>query len=353
MARKIALDAHETGRVAAPAVEAFTAGSDSWNRSALDELVGAGASDSFAFTHSGAEAIQQVHWTAFIERARKEGQCHFVTGPLEDAPTLQSLKRLEELGCFVKIAPVDALGRIDLSQLAELISPRTAMISLSVANALTGVVQPIEEIVQLARSKSVWLHLDASYALGKMESPFTHADYLTFAGNMIHSVPGSGGVFARKGLPLTPLILAPIEDAPSMSGLSAAARHASLSLDTMNLEVARLRDLFEEGLSALANPLFRDTVRLPNVSVLVFPHIHQEMLHHALKRKQLNASIGGNYAPLLHRQLIACGIDEITARCSLSFSLSRFNTEEEIVQAIEIVKTTAQNLAPLTQDLFA
>jgi cysteine desulfurase len=357
MARPIiSLDAHETGRPATPAIEAFEKAlrdPSGFSRSSIDELVGADALDQFAFTHSGAEAIQQVHWTAFIERARKEGQCHFITGPLEDAPVLQSLKRLEELGCFVKIAPVDSSGQIDLAKLADLLSPRTAMISISAANALTGVVQPLEEIAQLARSKGVWCHIDASYALGKMESVFAHADYLTFAGSMIHSVPGSGGVFARKGLPLAPLILSAPEDAPSLKSLSVAASHAGLSLDTMNLEVARLRDLLEEGLSLSAKPLFREIVRLPNVSTLIFPHIHQEMLHHALRRKNLMASIGGAYAPHLHRQLMACGLDETTARTAMSFSLSRFTTEEEIVQAIQIIRETVQILAPLTEDLFA
>ena len=65
---------------------------------------------------------------------------------------LQSLKRLEELGCFVKIAPLNEQGQIDVVKLKELISPRTALISISMAHALTGVIQPIEEIAALGNS---------------------------------------------------------------------------------------------------------------------------------------------------------------------------------------------------------
>ncbi len=343
----ILLDAHETARVCTPAMDAFVRGTEP-DLSALYELVGAQSADTFAFTNSGAEAIQQVHWTAFVERARKEGQCHFITGPLEDAPMLQSLQRLEQLGCFVKIAPVDSTGRIDVARLAELINPRTAMISLSLAPALTGVLQPIEEIAALARAKNVWLHVDASYALGKVMNPFAHADFLTFSGAMIHAVPSSGGVFARK--PLVPFVLARPKDVHSLQSLTVAATHALLNLDTLNLEVARLRDLLEQ---ALGNVLFQNVLRLPNVCTLLFPRIHQEMLHHALRRHNVCASIGGPYVPHLHRQLMATGLDEQTSRTAMSFCLSRFTNQSDIDRAIEIIRTAVQNLTPLTEELFA
>ncbi len=116
----IYLDNHTASRPCGPALEQMRAALDEhWKLSLpkmpldaadlLDarypmiyDLAGADPADSFVFTSSGAEAINQVHWTAFAEIARKEGKCHFVTSSAEDAPTLQSLKRLEELGCFVK-----------------------------------------------------------------------------------------------------------------------------------------------------------------------------------------------------------------------------------------------------------
>jgi len=343
----ISLDAHETVRVCTPALDAFVQGTEP-DLGALYELVGATSADTFAFTNSGAEAVQQVHWTAFVERARRDGQCHFITSPLEDAPTLQSLQRLEQLGCFVKIAPVDAAGRIDVKKLAELISPRTAMISISLAPALTGVLQPIEEIAELAKAHNVWLHVDASYALGKVMNPFAHADFLTFSGAQIHAVPSSGGVFARK--PLLPFVLARPNDLHSLKSLSVAATHALLNLDSMSLEVARLRDRLEQ---AFGNVLFQHVLRLPNVCTVLFPRVHQEMLHHALRRKNVHTSIGGSYTPHLHRQLMATGLDEQTARTAMSFSLSRFTNEADIDRAIGVIQDTVQNLLPLTEELFA
>ncbi len=318
----------------------------------IADLVGAEDKDPFLFTSSGAEAIGSVHWTAFIEIARKEGKTHFITCGSEDASMLQSLKRLEDLGCFVKIVPLDSSGRIDLEKLAELISPRTAMISVSMAHNLTGVVQPIEEISQLAKEKGVLLHVDATYALGKVAYPFEHVDYLTFSGDWIHSVKGSGAAFAKFGKPLLPLVPGKTEvDTPSLIALGSAASQASLSLDTMSLEVARLRDRLEEKLTS-GTPLLQDAIRLPNVALLSFPGVHQEMLQHALQRKGVYASIGGSRSPLLSTQLMACGLDEITAQTAISFSLSRYSTQNEIDQAIAIIQETLTSLKRLSEDLF-
>ncbi len=329
------------------------------------DLAGASAEDVFVFTSSGAEAINQVHWTAFLELARKEGKCHFITTPVEDAPLLQSLKRLEDLGCFVKFAPLDRMGRVDVSKLKELISPRTAMISLSYAHGLTGVIQPIEEISSLAKEKNVLLHVDATYALGKVYCPFQDIDYLTFSGDRLHAVKGSGGLFAKAGRILQPLIVGGIEqggfrggafDIPSFLSLAAAASQASLSLDLMGLETVRLRDRLEEHILAKipgAAALFSDSPRLPNVFLVSVPQVHQEALFYALCRKQLFASIGGQYAPHLSRHLMSAGIDEKLAETAIHFSLSRTTTQDEIDRAISIIVETVQTLRLFSEDLFA
>jgi cysteine desulfurase len=316
------------------------------------DLVGATPKDTFVFTSSGAEAINQVHWTAFLELARKEGKCHFITSPFEDLPTIQSLKRLEELGCFVKIAPVDTKGQIDLVKLAELIGPRTALISVSWAQGLTGVIQPIEEIAALAQEKGVLFHVDATYSLGKVAGSFADfgIDYLTFAGDRLHAVKGSGGLFVKSGRPLHPFVLGNSFDLPSLLSLSAAASQLSLSLDTMSLEVARLRDELEgailKGIPD-AKVLYADSPRLPNVTAVCFPKVHQETLLYTLQRKGLFAAIGGAYAPHIHRVLV----DEPLAQTAISFSLSRYTTQKEIEKGSALIVETVKMLRRLTEDL--
>lgn len=349
----IYLDHHSATHPCTAALERMTPYlHDPWMSGEADpqmifDLVGAKPADQFVFTSSGAEAVNQVFWSVFLEKARKEGKCHIIISSIEDAPTMQCAKRLEELGCTIKIAPVDERGQIDVVQLGELINPRTALISVTMAHGLTGVIQPVEAIAHLAKEKKVLLHLDATYAVGKYAIVFD-SDYLTFSGDRIHSVKGSGALFAKETSPLVPFILGGNEqkslrggsfDLPSFMALSASAQQASLYLDTMALEVVRLRDLFEAQVNGA--PLYRESPRLPNTTAIVFDQVHQEALLYFLHRKGVYATIGGSYAAHLSR------IDER----AVSFSLSRMTTEEEVMKAVAIVNEAVQQLQAISEAL--
>lgn len=305
------------------------------------DLVGANPPDRFIFTSSGAEAINQVFWSVFLEVARKEGKTHFIISEMEDAPTMQCAKRLEELGCTIKIVPVKD-GLIDLDALAQMISLRTALISLTMANGLTGVIQPFDQIIELAKEKKVLLHLDANYAVGKFPITFA-SDYLTFSGDLIHSVKGSGGLFVKEQAPVVPLILGGAHirggsfDVPSFMALCAASQQSILYLDTMALEVVRLRDLFESLIDGKAQ--YSEMLRLPNCSLISFEKVHQDALLYFLNRKGIFANIGGRLAA------------HLTDKTAISFALSRMTTEEEIIKAASIINDTVFELKKISEAL--
>lgn len=363
----IHLDQHEDPLVCGPALEPLRRAfeerpSIETHQQIVKDLVGSTSEDLFVFTSSGAEAINQVLLSIFLEVSREEGKCHFIASSLEDAPTMQMLKRLEDLGCFAKMVPILTTGEIDVAKLAEMISPRTALISITLAQGLTGVIQPIEEIAKLAKEKNVLLHVDASYAVGKIYFSFPElgADYLTFSGDLLHASKATGVLIAKKGKPLVPLVLGgkglrggPL-DTPSFLSLSAAANQATLFLDRMSLEVARLRNLLEEEILRLipdAKVLFRESFRLPNTTVISFARIHQEALLYLLDRKKIQASIGGSYCQHLSRILEMSQIDEATAQGAISFSLSRMTTEEEIYKAALQIKEAVKQLQAISEDL--
>ncbi len=307
------------------------------------DLIEASEKDRFVFTSSGAEAINQVFWSVFIEVARKSGKCHIIISEMEDAPTMMSAKRCEELGCTIKIAPV-VDGIIDVEALAALINPRTALVSITMANGLTGVIQPVEEVLSICREKGVLLHLDATYALGKYPLTF-ESDYLTFSGDRIHSVKSSGGLFAKETAPLIPLIVGGNEqsglrggsfDIPSFMALSAAAQQAALYLDLMGVEVARLKQLFESLICG--EVLYKNALRLPNTSAIAFKGVHHEALLYLLNRKGVYANIGGSYAQYL-------------PETAMSFSMSRMNTEDEIRKAAEIINETVHHLQAISENI--
>lgn len=326
------------------------------------ELFGAEKEDVFVFTSSGAEAVNQVLWSVFLKISRTAGKCHFITSQVEDAPTLQMMKRLEELGCFVKIAPVNEKGEIDVEKLAELINPRTALISITMAQGSTGVIQPVEEIGNLCRERGVLLHLDGSYAAGKYAFSLSELkpDYFTFSGDKIHSLASTGGLFAKKQAPLVPLILGgnslrggPLDTASILSLCSACAQ-ASLFVDAMALEVARLKSYFERELQkAVPNIqiLFKDSLKLPNTTVVSFSGVHQEALHYFLKKAQIETEIGGDFSQSLSSLLTASHIGLKTANSALSFSLSRMTTEEDLKTAILKISETVAFLRSISEGI--
>ena len=303
----------------------------------LYDLVGAKPNDRFVFTASGAEAIYQVYWSIYFEVARKEGKCHFVTSELEDTAQIQGLKRCEDLGCIVKTVPCDKSGRIDIQKLSESINPRTALVSVCLAQGITGIVQPIQEIAKICQEKNVYLHVDATYGIGKISLEFI-SDYLTFSGDRMHALKSSGALFAKARCPLSPLMSgASGMDIPSLASLTAAAQQSILTLDVMGLEVARLREKLEKQILERipgTQVLLGDSLRLPNVSVIAFPRVHQEALLYALNHRKVFASMGGGCHQELSRLLISSGYDERIAVSALSFSLSRMTTEMEINEAL-------------------
>ena len=324
------------------------------------DLVGATSEDRWIFTSSGAEAVNQVLWSVFLEVSRREGKCHFITSAIEDLPTMQMMQRLEQLGCFVKIAPVNERGEIDVDKLAMLITPRTALISVTMAQGLTGVIQPVEEIAKWAKEKGVLLHLEASYAVGKYAFSLAElgADYLTFSGELIHATVGSGGLFARREAPLVPLIVGgspwragPLDTAGLLS-LCAAAQQSSWFLDAMSLEVARLRDLFEQEIVRCipeATPLFHKSLRLPHITVFSFPRVHQEALHYLLQ-KRVKGSIGHRSTQPLKTLLAASKISH--PECAMSFALSRMTTQEEVHQSVQSIAEAVKTLRSISRGVF-
>lgn len=316
---------------------------------ALYDLVGADEEDTCVFTSSGAEAVNQALWSVFLEKAKKEGKCHFVTSPLEDASSQQMMQRLEEFGCFVKVAPLQASGQIDVEKLSSLINPRTALVSVTLVDGLTGVLQPIAEIAAVCKEKNVLLHVDASYAVGKLYLSFMDlgVDYLTFSGDRMHALKSSGALFVKAGVPLSPLILGGSFDMASFTALAAAAAQTQLFTDRMGLETARLRDLLEfELIKRIPNAcsLFANELRLPNVALLSFPGAHAEALFYLLQRRKLFASSGDS----LQQILLSAGFTSEIAETALSFSLSRYTTEEEIYQAISLIVDVALHLQSIS-----
>lgn len=316
--------------------------------SRIYEAIGANFEDSFTLFGSGADAIFQVFFSTYTDTTRETGKNHFLTPASEDPAILHPLQKMDKLDCVHKLLPVDLCGRVRPEILEEAIKPRVCLLSLSWANRLTGVIQPVADLARICRDKGIRFHVDASAVIGKLFFRFEDAgiDYLTFDGTLFHAPKGVGALFCRKGCTLSE---SSHLDVGALAALSVAMQEAVANFDTLCTETSRLRDQFESSISKTvpdAHIFFQEAERLPNTSVIAFPGAHRESLLYILNRRGVYAS-----TQMLEPVLTACGIDPDLAACAVSFSLSYQTQEEEIERAAAIIAEAVLHLRNLKGEI--
>ncbi len=307
--------------------------------------------DHFVFTSSGSEAVNHAIFATYLDITRKTGKNHFITSSIDEAPTIMAMSRLQELGCSFEMAPASGEGYITVEAIAQTITPRTAMLSLSWANALTGVIQPVFEISELCRDRGVRFHVEGTQVLSKggFTLEASGADILSFNGEQLHGPSGTGGLYIREGIDMSPMIIGGNEqeemrggslNVAGLVGLGEAAKEALEHTDHICMEVARLRTRLEKLIvkgAPSTRILFKESRRLPNITAMVFPGVASDALLYLLNRSGVRSSVGGGHLQQIMHILKACGLKEPLCHSGLSFALSRDISEEEIEKGVEII----------------
>lgn len=333
----------------------------------LYQFLGAKEEDQLILTSSGTEAVNHVIQAVYRDYTLATGKNQFLTAQTDEAASILTVASLEKMGCIGKMIPVNAEGQVTAQALSDLLSPRTVLVSLCWANGLTGVIQPLDEIAALCKQRGICLHVDATHVLGKLDYSLeeTGIDYLTFNAEQFHGPCGTGGIYVRQGVKISPFIFGGSDQAglragalnmASLAGLSCAAQEALEQRDLLTTEIARLRTQLEEGIVKKLPHVkicFKNQERLPHCTTLLFPGISNEALLFYLDRQGLCASMGGGNFQQLALLLTATGIPETLAHSALSFSLSRYTTEEEINQAISVVVKCVTFLNDLSSTLIS
>lgn len=309
----------------------------------IAEFLGADVKDRFVLTSSGAEAIAHVFQSVYVDHIYSSGKSHIVSTKTEEAPILMSIERLEKLDCVRQIAS-------NVDEIDKLISPRTGLVSLSYANGLTGVIQPIEKIAKLCKERGVLLHVDVTNILGKLyfNARELGADFITFDGGALHAPKGTGGLLLHGDfgqlIPTASGDRGGEYNTANLIGLGTAIDELQEHMDHMGMEVARLRNMLEEGLIG-AHIFFKDQERLPNVTALAFEGVSAELLTFALSEQNVYVSFGGGHAQKLEHL-----VPEL-AKCAISISLSRETSEEEIKRAMGVINDTVKKYQKLSAHL--
>ena len=288
-----------------------------------------------------------------------------ITTRVEHPAVLAVCRELENHGYTVVELSVDRQGRLDLAELDEQLDDNTALVTIMYANNETGVVFPIENIVELVKSKGIIFHTDAVQAVGKIPLNLSksYIDLLSLSGHKLHAPKGVGVLYVRKGTRLSPFMLgghqeagrrAGTENVPGIVGLGKACELAAENLEVENGKVKALRDKLEKSILTKCPDcrLNGDPEnRLPNTSNISFEYIEGEAILLMLDKYGICASSGsactsGSLEP--SHVLRAMGVPFTAAHGSIRFSLSRYNTEEEVDYTIEKLPPIISRLRELS-----
>ncbi len=289
-----------------------------------------------------------------------------VTTAVEHPAVLQPARRLKALGHDVVELPVNSVGQIDLDQLrAALKSTRNALVSVMWANNETGTIFPIEQIAQIVKEHGAVLHTDAVQAAGKipLDTRQVPVDLLSLSGHKFHAPKGVGLLYVRKGTKLKPFMLgghqeggrrAGTENVPYIVGLAKACELAMKNYEAEARQIAALRDKLQAGiLAACPNVRVNGDLdhRLPNTLNVSFEYIEGEAIAYHLSDEGICISTGsacasGSLAP--SHVIRAMGVPFIAVHGSIRFSLSRYNTMEEVDYVLKKLPPIIKNLRDLS-----
>jgi len=288
-----------------------------------------------------------------------------ITTRVEHPAVLTACRDLENHSYSVVELGVNQQGRLDTSRLESQIDDDTALVTIMYANNETGVIFPIEKIAELAAEKDVVFHTDAVQAIGKIPLNLAKSkiDLLSLSGHKLHAPKGIGVLYVRKGTRLSPFMLgghqeagrrAGTENVPGIVGLGKACELAAENIEEENDRVKYLRDKLEKAILETCPDcrLNGDKEnRLPNTTNISFEYIEGEAILLMLDKYGICASSGsactsGSLEP--SHVLRAMGVPFTAAHGSIRFSLSRYNTEEEVDYAIEIMPQIVNKLRKLS-----
>ncbi|NCC52399.1 MAG: cysteine desulfurase NifS [Spartobacteria bacterium] len=330
-------------------------------RASVAGLIGAQPEEIY-FTSCGSES-DNMAIRGVVEAVG--GRPHIVTSCVEHPAVLSVCRYFKNAGCEVTELPVDARGRLDLELLEESINRDTALVTIMWANNETGTIFPIPEMAPLVKAAGKVMHTDAVQIVGKLPVNVQEVpvDMLSLSGHKLHGPKGIGAIYIRKGTKLNPLIIgghqergkrAGTENVPYIVGLGRACELAREYMEDEQTRVARLRDKLEARILATC-PDTRvngdPDNRLPNTTNISFEFIEGEAILLLLDQVGIAASSGsactsGSLEP--SHVIRAMGVPFTAAHGSTRFSLSRYNTEEDIDWVIEHMPRVVDRLRQMS-----
>lgn len=289
---------------------------------------------------------------------------HIITVKTEHKAVLDTVRELERQGFEATYLQPQPNGLITIEQLAEAIRPDTILVSVMLVNNEIGVIQLIDEIGELCRSKGIIFHCDAAQATGKVHIDLekSKVDLMTFTAHKTYGPKGIGALYVRRkprvrieaqmhgggherGLRSGTL------PTHQIVGMGEAFRLAREEMDSEIGRITALRDRLAKGLQEMEEVYVNGDMvhRVPHNLNVSFNYVEGESLIMAIKDLAVSSGSACTSASLEPSYVLrALGRSDELAHSSIRFTFGRFTTEEDIDFTIKLIKEKVAKLRELS-----
>lgn len=330
------------------------------SRKSIANNLGA-ASNEFIFTSGSAESNNMALKGVALALGDKKGK-HIIISKIEDFPVLNSAKSLEKQGFNVTYLDVDENGLIDHKDLEAKITSETILVSIQHANQEIGTIQDIERIGKICKEKGVLFHTDATHSFTRLPLDVNkvQVDLISVAAHTIHGPNGVGGIYIRKGTPITKWLDGGFQEfnkrggVENVAGAVGFAKAVEIVNDEENKELKKIRDhlidriLNEVPKSVLNGHRFK---RIPQNVNITFEYVEGESITLHLDMRGFAVSTGSScFSRTLEAShvIMAATGDSERAHGSIRFTFGRFNTLEEVNEVADAIANVVENLRKIS-----
>lgn len=308
------------------------------------------------FTSGGTESNNSI-----IRGVLDKRKNHIITTKIEHPSVLDTIKTLEKEGIEVTYLDVDSEGKIDIDSLKSSIKENTILVSIMHVNNEVGSIQPISEIGKYLKTlkEKVYFHVDAVQSFGKINFKLSkyNIDFMSVSGHKIHGPKGIGFMYIKENSKVKPLFTgggqefgfrSGTENIPGIYGLGEAIRITNENLDKNIQKIDSLKNLLK---SEILNNIENVKINSPEDGVchilnVSFLGVKGEVLLHYLEQKDIYVSTGSACSSKKKGShvLNAMNLSKDEIEGAIRFSLSCFNTEEEILETVKILESSVEDL---------
>lgn len=318
------------------------------------------------FTSGGTESDNlAILGTAFQNRGKKN---HIIVGATEHHAVLESAEYLHKKEGFeMSVLPVDSEGFSSPYRLRDLSTDKTAIVSIMHGNNETGTIQDIRALAAIAHQKQTLFHTDAVQSVGKVEVDIQEldVDMLSLTGHKIYGPKGTGALFIRQGIRISPLMYGGSHEkkrrpgTENVAGAVGLAKALEIAGRRMHDDYVRWHDLADYFIDSLLRKIpdtkFNGsrTNRLPQTVNVAFKGTTGEPIILGLDMEGVAVASGSactSGATEPSHVLTAMGIPANIANGAIRFSLGRSTTKEHIDYVLEILPPIIQRLRALSPE---